>query len=46
MYPGVCKRYDRAQERRLASVIDKSFGSFEEMQYAFSNAASMFSGSG
>lgn len=37
---------DTIQERRLATVIDKSFGSFEDMQYAFSNAASMFSGSG
>ncbi|CAM9617328.1 unnamed protein product [Pylaiella littoralis] len=34
------------QERHLASAIDRSFGSFAEMQYAFSNAASAFSGSG
>lgn len=34
------------QERHLASAIDRSFGSFAEMQFAFSNAASVFSGSG
>lgn len=37
---------DTIQERHLASAIDRSFGSFAEMQYAFSNAASAFSGSG
>lgn len=37
---------DTIQERHLASAIDRSFGSFAEMQYAFSNAASVFSGSG
>lgn len=34
------------QERHLAAAIDKAFGSFAEMQYIFSNAASAFSGSG
>ncbi|CAN0229435.1 unnamed protein product [Ectocarpus sp. 8 AP-2014] len=37
---------DTIQERHLAKAIDRSFGSFAEMQYAFSNAASAFSGSG
>ncbi|CAM9692836.1 unnamed protein product [Ascophyllum nodosum] len=37
---------DTTQERHLAAAIDESFGSFSEMQYAFSSAASAFSGSG